>query len=195
MDLRIVICSSCSLGVPLCCYRRNTKRYFITKVACPSYKYLTGIQTMVAGIKMVQPFQRATYQQVVESTDPCAICLAPLHEGRFTPCRHIFHSKCLATHLNFKRTCPMCNTPLIQITRVGPRHVVVHHHRRNQHANNHAPQEPGPNHPGPNPPGPIPPGPNHHGPNPPGPNPPGPNPPGPNPQVDHGHAQQIYPDR
>ena len=46
-----------------------------------------------------------------EAEATCPICMEPFDahkEIRATPCRHVFHSQCLAGWLNVSRCCPMC---------------------------------------------------------------------------------------
>ncbi len=53
-------------------------------------------------------FQKATYKELRELDDVCAICLNDMRTARKTPCQHYFHGRCLRKCLRERAACPMC---------------------------------------------------------------------------------------
>ena len=46
------------------------------------------------------------------NNDECAICLLKMTSARMTPCKHVFHTKCLELVLHSTDRCPICRTNL-----------------------------------------------------------------------------------
>lgn len=58
-------------------------------------------------------FEIATQHDLDNYDDVCAICLSGMSHARVTPCKHIFHGKCLKDCLRKKAQCPMCNAQVL----------------------------------------------------------------------------------
>ncbi|XP_062619539.1 RING finger protein 145-like [Saccostrea cucullata] len=49
--------------------------------------------------------------------DLCPICHQSMSSAIETPCRHMYHKKCLKKWLHIKNTCPLCNGPLTTLSK------------------------------------------------------------------------------
>lgn len=81
------------------------------------YKPLVNFRMNVKKIQMeslcLSNFDRASDEEISSYDDVCAICLSGMSHARITPCKHIFHGKCLKDCLKKKPQCPLCNTDIL----------------------------------------------------------------------------------
>lgn len=84
---------------------------------CNIYRPLVAFRLNVKKIQMeslcLANFEKATSEDISAYDDVCAICLSGLTHARITPCKHIFHGKCLKDCLKKKAQCPMCNSAIL----------------------------------------------------------------------------------
>jgi len=68
-------------------------------------------------IARLQSFKYSAERGIEENEECCSICLFGLEENedvRLLPqCPHCFHKTCIDPWLRLKRTCPVCNTPVL----------------------------------------------------------------------------------
>lgn len=82
-------------------------------IYCPSLAFRVNCRKIRAESLCLSNFQKATQQDIQEYDDVCAVCLSNMTHARVTPCKHIFHGKCLKDCLQKKAQCPMCNTQIL----------------------------------------------------------------------------------
>ncbi|XP_022908701.2 uncharacterized protein [Onthophagus taurus] len=71
-------------------------------MACNCLKKLKNEQAILAR------FRRASYDEIENCDDVCAVCLTQMTRARVTPCQHFFHAECLRQCLNNSHYCPIC---------------------------------------------------------------------------------------
>lgn len=74
-------------------------------------------QQVQTGLDDLADFRRATTRELDEHDDVCAVCLSSMSAGRFTPCGHLFHGKCLKQVLAVRPQCPMCKRQIDRSSR------------------------------------------------------------------------------
>ena len=74
----------------------------------------TIISNMVLTFKIRKCFVKYMKLKKENNLCDCVICQEPIdfQTGTFTACNHLFHRDCLATWMDVRRTCPLCNTNL-----------------------------------------------------------------------------------
>lgn len=60
----------------------------------------------------LNPYRKATRQEIERFDDVCAVCLCTMSKARITPCHHLFHADCLRQCLKNSNNCPMCKREL-----------------------------------------------------------------------------------
>ena len=60
-------------------------------------------------LQRIMAYRSAEKCELREHNDVCAVCLAPMHSARVTPCNHFFHAECLRRSLaESAQRCPIC---------------------------------------------------------------------------------------
>ncbi|XP_060517096.1 protein TRC8 homolog [Cylas formicarius] len=62
-----------------------------------------------AAMRKIERLQDATWLQLYDYDDVCAICYQPMENAKVTECNHLFHGICLRKWLNVKDRCPLCH--------------------------------------------------------------------------------------
>lgn len=77
-------------------------------------EFTTRVTTIMrTELSLVSALKRASRAELDEYNDICAICLNRMESARLTPCRHIFHGKCLRLSLRNNVNCPLCQSKMI----------------------------------------------------------------------------------
>ncbi|KAB0804507.1 hypothetical protein PPYR_01477 [Photinus pyralis] len=58
-------------------------------------------------------FRNASFEEIENCDDVCAVCLCAMKRARVTPCQHLFHADCLRQCLNSSYNCPICKREYI----------------------------------------------------------------------------------
>ncbi|KAH1006826.1 uncharacterized protein LOC109543538 isoform X1 [Dendroctonus ponderosae] len=66
------------------------------------------LRTLKREQAMLGQFRCATFEEIENCDDVCAVCLCPMERARVTPCQHMFHASCLRECLNNSNNCPIC---------------------------------------------------------------------------------------
>lgn len=79
----------------------------------PIEEFKATVRTINAESMCLSTFETATAADIDHYDDVCAVCLSSMTHARITPCKHIFHGKCLKDCLQKKAQCPMCNCQML----------------------------------------------------------------------------------
>lgn len=93
----------CLLYIPVC--------YFC--VFQPMQQFRVNVKAINAESLCLSNFEKASVKDISEYDDVCAVCLCAMAHARITPCKHMFHGKCLKDCLKKKNQCPMCNYEML----------------------------------------------------------------------------------
>ena len=106
-----------SATIAMICVQPYVCLMYIPILYCNVYRPLVAFRLNVKKIHMeslcLANFEKATCEDIKSYDDVCAICLSGLNHARITPCKHIFHGKCLKDCLKKKAQCPMCNYAIL----------------------------------------------------------------------------------
>ncbi|XP_023233170.1 RING finger protein 145-like [Centruroides sculpturatus] len=70
-------------------------------------------QVLLQERSYLDQYRYATWKELAEKNDVCAICLQDMLCARVTPCKHMFHGTCLRRSLKERSTCPICKQELM----------------------------------------------------------------------------------
>lgn len=79
----------------------------------PFQQFRANVKAINSESLCMSSFEKATSSDLSSYDDVCAVCLCAMTHARITPCKHIFHGKCLKDCLQKKAQCPMCNTKML----------------------------------------------------------------------------------
>lgn len=75
--------------------------------------FLNSLKHLKDEKSVLTKFRRASFEEIQDCDDVCAVCLSPMERARITPCQHFFHADCLRRCLNSSHACPICKREYI----------------------------------------------------------------------------------
>jgi len=107
----VVLTISAIAAQPYLCMLYIPVLYFL--IYCPVRSFKVIVSKINSESLCLSNFDKATGGELSSYNDVCAICLSVMKHARITPCKHIFHGKCLKNCLKKKVQCPMCNSHML----------------------------------------------------------------------------------
>ncbi|KAK3095828.1 hypothetical protein FSP39_019706 [Pinctada imbricata] len=118
--LLCILLNTCTLLIAVCVFNRDASLvpfiFLTTETMIYNFNVYAKLRELHIQKKVLLKNTKVCTSSDVKEDSECAICLLRLTSGRITPCRHIFHSKCLEISLQNSENCPICRTN-IQVLR------------------------------------------------------------------------------
>ena len=87
--------------------------FFYFCVYQPVLQFRAAVKKIKSESLCMSHFEKASASDISKYDDVCAVCLYAMKHARITPCKHMFHGKCLKACLKKKQQCPLCNKQML----------------------------------------------------------------------------------